>query len=570
MDEQPDMTRKLTAASARVDVEHHHLAELVEFRPDEGIIRLHEQRVVLLSAAAMGLMRKELIDTLGLETARRLFLRFGYADGYHDAVSLRDRSKWSNPLEGLQAGIVLHRLEGIVRAEISVLEHDASAGHFHEDVIWHDSYVAEQHVHHYGTTKTPVCWSLVGYASGYASACLGQEVYFRESECIGQGATQCTVVGKDAKSWGDELEGLRDDFQGGSLGREVERLREAVHQRLQEVDRRERLVAKRERELNLLRERVARHAASKQFVAGSAAMQDVLELAARVAPLDTTVLVYGESGTGKEFIVRMIHDQSPRAGGPFVSINCAALTETLLESELFGHVRGAFTGAVRDKAGLFEVADNGTLFLDEIGEVAPTVQAKLLRALQEREIRRVGAERTIKVNARVVAATNRDLRAAVAAGTFREDLYFRLGAFVITVPPLRERREDIPALVYDFVRRAATRVKKDVETVSAEAMTALMSYRWPGNVRELEHAIERAVIVARGASIRVRELPPEVSQKARQRAPDDDSFDLQAQERATIERALERFRGNRKEAAEALKISTVTLWRKMKQYGLVT
>jgi transcriptional regulator with PAS, ATPase and Fis domain len=264
----------------------------------------------------------------------------------------------------------------------------------------------------------------------------------------------------------------------------------------------------------------------------------------------------------------MIHDQSPRAGGPFVSINCAALTETLLESELFGHVRGAFTGAVRDKAGLFEVAGNGTLFLDEIGEVAPTVQAKLLRALQEREIRRVGAERTIKVNARVVAATNRDLRAAVTAGTFREDLYFRLGAFVITVPPLRDRREDIPPLVHDFVRRAATRVKKDVENVSADAMTALMNYRWPGNVRELEHAIERAVIVARGTSIRLRELPPEVSQKSSQPASGD-SLDLPALERAAIERALERFRGNRREAAEALKISTVTLWRKMKQYGLV-
>jgi transcriptional regulator with PAS, ATPase and Fis domain len=296
-------------------------------------------------------------------------------------------------------------------------------------------------------------------------------------------------------------------------------------------------------------------------------MQEVLELAGRVAPLDTTVLVYGESGTGKEFIVRLIHDQSPRAPGPFVSINCAALTETLLESELFGHVRGAFTGAVRDKAGLFEVAGNGTLFLDEIGEVAPTVQAKLLRALQEREIRRVGAERNIKVNARVVAATNRDLRGAVEAGTFREDLYFRLGAFVITVPPLRERREDIPPLVHDFLGRAATRVKKDVKTVSPDAMTALMNYHWPGNVRELEHAIERAVIVARGNSIKVRELPPEVSQKTRLR-PADDSLDLQAQERAMIERALERFRGNRRQAADALKISTVTLWRKMKQYGL--
>jgi len=551
-----------------IQIEPHHLAEFVDFRSDQGLIRLHEQRVVLLSAAAMGLLRKELIDTLGIETARRLFLRFGYADGYHDAVSLRDRSKWSSPLDGLRAGIVLHRLEGIVRAEILEVDHDGKTGRFHEEVLWHDSYEAEQHVHHYGRTSAPVCWSLVGYASGYASACLGHEIFFRERECLAQGAAKCTVVGKDADGWGDELEALRADFQGESLGREVERLREAVHRRLQDLERRERLVTKRERELNLLRERVARHAASKQFIARSAAMQDVLELAARVAPLDTTVLVYGESGTGKEFIVRMIHDQSPRAAGPFVSINCAALTETLLESELFGHVRGAFTGAVRDKAGLFEVAGNGTLFLDEIGEVAPTVQAKLLRALQEREIRRVGAERTIKVHARVVAATNRDLRAAVDAGSFREDLYFRLGAFVITVPPLRDRREDIPPLVHDFVRRAATRVKKDVENVSSDAMTALMNYSWPGNVRELEHAIERAVIVARGTSIRLRELPPEVSQKSRQRNTGD-SLDLQALERATIERALERFGGNRREAAEALKISTVTLWRKMKQYGLV-
>ncbi len=550
-----------------MDLERLNLASLLDFRPDQGIIRLHEQRVVILSAAAMGLLRKELIDTLGLETARRLMLRFGYADGYHDAVSLRDRSKWENPLEGLRAGAVLHRLEGIVRAEITKVEHDAASGRFEEEVFWHDSYVAEQHVHHYGKGDVPVCWSLAGYASGYVSACLGQEIYFRETECLAQGAARCSVVGRDAASWGDALEALRVDFQSLDLGQEVERLGQAVHKRLQELERRERHVVKRERELNLLRERVARHAASKHFIAGSAAMQEVLELAGRVAPLDTTVLVYGESGTGKEFIVRLIHDQSPRATGPFISINCAALTETLLESELFGHVRGAFTGAVRDKAGLFEVAGNGTLFLDEIGEVAPTVQAKLLRALQEREIRRVGAERNIKVNARVVAATNRDLRAAVEAGTFREDLYFRLGAFVITVPPLRERREDIPPLVHDFLGRAAARVKKDVKTVSADAMTALMNYSWPGNVRELEHAIERAVIVARGDSVKVRELPPEVSQKTRLRATDD-SLDLQAQERAMIERALERFRGNRRQAADALKISTVTLWRKMKQYGL--
>ncbi len=544
-----------------------HLEELLDFRPDQGIIRLHEQRVVILSAAAMGLLRKELVDTLGRERARRLLLRFGFADGYHDAVSLRGRSSWASPIEGLHAGARLHTLEGIVRAEVVRIDHDADSGRFEQEVIWHDSYEAEQHVHHYGPSELPVCWSLIGYTSGYVSACMGQEVYFRETACLGQGARSCRVVGRDAQSWGDDLAAMRDDFQGVDLGHEVERLRDAVAKRAKELERRERLLDRRERELNLLLERANRHAAAKRFIARSAAMQEVLELAARVAPLDTTVLVQGESGTGKEFIVRLIHDQSPRAAAPFVSINCAALTETLLESELFGHVRGAFTGAVRDKAGLFEVAAAGTIFLDEIGEIAPTVQAKLLRALQEREIRRVGGERNIRVHARVVAATNRDLRAAVETGTFREDLYFRLGAFVITVPPLRDRSEDIPPLVQTFLREASGRMKKEVRSVSADAMTALMRYHWPGNVRELEHAIERAVILAHGSSIRVKDLPPEVTRKTR-RQSGDDTLDLHEQERIMIERALERFRGNRRQAAEALKISTVTLWRKMKQYGL--
>jgi DNA-binding NtrC family response regulator len=544
-----------------------HLAELLDFRPDQGVIRLHEQRVVILSAAAMGLLRKELIDTLGVEAAERVTLRFGFADGYHDAVNLRERSTWTDPRQGIRAGAMLQTLEGIVRVDVRKIEYDPASGRFEEEVMWHESYVAEQHVHHYGKSAVPVCWSLVGYASGFVSACLGKEIYFRETSCAAQGARHCVAIGRDAESWGAELEAIRADFQAAIVGHEVERLHEAVSKRLKELDRREQLLERRERELNLLLDRVNRHAAAKHFVAGSQAMQDVLELAARVAPLDTTVLIQGESGTGKEFIVRLIHDQSPRAAAPFVSINCAALTETLLESELFGHVRGAFTGAVRDKAGLFEVAGTGTIFLDEIGEIAPTVQAKLLRALQEREIRRVGAERNIRINARVVAATNRDLRAAVEAGTFREDLYFRLGAFIITVPPLRDRREDIPPLVHQFLVRAAARMKKDVSTVSADAMSALMNYRWPGNVRELEHAVERAVILANGPTIRIRELPPEVTQKSRTRSGDD-TLDLQEQERLMIERALERFQGNRKKAAEALKISTVTLWRKMKQYGL--
>ncbi len=514
----------------------------------------------------MGLMRKELVDTLGQDVARRLLLRFGFADGYHDAVNLREQSGWAAPLDGIRAGATLHSLEGIVRSDVRRMEYDEETGRVGLDVTWHDSYEAEQHLHHYGKTASSVCWSLVGYASGFASACMGKEVYFQETECAGQGSGHCTVVGRDAESWGAEIDAIRADFQAANLGQEVERLRDAISTRLKVLERRERLVERRERELDLLRERVAQRAADKQFIAGSQAMQDVLELAGRVAPLDTTVLVYGESGTGKEFIVRLIHDQSPRAAEPFVSINCAALTETLLESELFGHVRGAFTGAVRDKAGLFEVAQNGTLFLDEIGEVAPTVQAKLLRALQEREIRRVGAERTITVNARIVAATNRDLKAAVEDGTFREDLYFRLGVFVITVPPLRERREDIPPLVHNFMMRAAARMKKDVRAVSADAVSALMNYAWPGNVRELEHAVERAVILANGSSISRSDLPPEVMQHARSRQ--NNALPLQAHERAAIEKALEKHKGNRRRAAASLNISTVTLWRKMKRHGL--
>lgn len=542
------------------------LAELLDFRPDLGVIRLHDERVVILSAAAMGLMKKELIDTFGRDVARRLMLRFGYADGYHDAVNMRERSGWADPLDGLRAGAILHTLEGIARDEIVRLERDET-GRFEMEVKWHESYTAQQQLHHYGPSPEPVCWSLVGYATGYASACLGQEVYFRETECLAQGAKRCTVIGRDAGAWGSEVEQLRDDFQGADLAEEVQRLHAAVRRQAQDLAKRERLLERRERELNLLRERINRHADSHHFVARSPAMQEVLELAGQVAPLDTTVLVFGESGTGKEFVVKMIHEQSRRAAGPFVSVNCAALTETLLESELFGHVRGAFTGAMRDKPGLFEVASNGTLFLDELGEVAPSVQAKLLRALQEREIRRVGGERTIKVNTRVVAATNRDLRAAVTAGTFREDLYFRLSAFVITIPPLRDRREDIPLLAHQFVQRAAARMEKDVRTVSAEAMTLLVNYAWPGNVRELEHAIERSVILARGTTVTVRELPPEVVQ-GRAGIRTIETLDLKKNEQRLIRQALDKFKGNRKRAAHALNISPVTLWRKMKDYGL--
>ena len=543
------------------------LSELFEFCREEGQIRLHELRVVILSAAAMGVLRKELIDALGVETARRWLMRFGYVDGYHDAVSLREQFAWADPLDAVRALPALNTLEGLVHAELSQVAYHRDRRTFDGRLRWRRSYEAEQHLHHFGPGTAPVCWSLAGYASGYASACLDQDIYFREIECVGTGAPHCSLVGKDAAAWGSEAAGFVAEFQGANLAAEIQRLRVAARRQRQDPTEDERLLVERSREIEALRERTSRHARSKRFVVASAAMRLVLELAARVAPLDTTVLVCGESGTGKEFVVRMIHEQSPRASGPLVSVNCAALTETLLESELFGHVRGAFTGAVRDKAGLFELAGDGTLFLDEVGEMTPALQAKLLRALEAKEIRRVGGERSIHVSPRIVAASNRDLREAVASGAFREDLFFRIAAFIITVPPLRERREAIPALAHEFLRRAAKRFKKDVRAISPEAMTVLVNHSWPGNVRELEHAIERAVILAVGTRVTPSGLPPEL-RAGRQIIGPRASLDLRRNERALIEEALRRFRGNRRRAAEALGISTVTLWRRIRFYGL--
>jgi DNA-binding NtrC family response regulator len=543
------------------------LPDLVEFRRGEGQIRFHDERVVVISAAAIGVLRREIIASLGIEAARRILFRFGFTNGYRDAVSLRAGFPWADPLDGVQMGAMLHGLEGAVHADIVRLSRQPASNRFEAESLWRYSYEAEQHLQQFGPAAEPACWTLCGYASGFCSACLGREVYFRETQCAAHSGSHCVVVGKDAESWGDERERLRAEYGGDALLAELEEPNHPAQSGRDSAGPRERRGSGHSRERDVLRERVEQYARRSRMILVSSGMRETLELAARVAPLDTGVLIFGESGTGKEYVVRMIHEQSSRAGQPLVSVNCAALTETLLESELFGHVRGAFTDAIRDKAGLFEVASSGTLFLDEVGEMSAGLQAKLLRALQEREIRRVGSETSIKASPRIVAATNRDLRAAVHAGTFREDLFYRLAAFVIAVPPLRERREAIPALAQEFLQRAAARFDKDLQGIAPDAMRVLLDYDWPGNVRELQHAVERAAILAAGPRITALELPPELRLQDGG-VPVDSRFDLEEHERVLIERALAQFGGNRRRAAEALNISTVTLWRRIKQYGV--
>jgi two-component system response regulator AtoC len=299
-----------------------------------------------------------------------------------------------------------------------------------------------------------------------------------------------------------------------------------------------------------------------------------MDVARKVARHPSTVLITGESGTGKELIARLIHQASPRAGGTFVAVNCGAIPDTLLESELFGHVRGSFTGAATDKPGLFEEAENGTLFLDEIGELPLPLQVKLLRVLQEGEVRRVGANSSRKVDVRVVAATNRDLAADASAGRFREDLYYRVNVVGVKLPPLRERREDIPELALHFVRRHGARLGVRGASIDSAGMRLLAEHSWPGNVRELENVIERALVLSGGEAIGVEHLTDLVSRLRRPAEASSAEGDLSVKrrteelERRLIRRALERTRGNRTRAARLLDLSHRALLYKIRDYGL--
>ena len=307
------------------------------------------------------------------------------------------------------------------------------------------------------------------------------------------------------------------------------------------------------------------------IIGESGRMQEVLALAKRVAPSDATVLIRGESGTGKELIARAIHFNSPRASGPLVNLNCAALPEQLLESELFGHEKGAFTGAVGQRKGRFEQADGGSIFLDEIGDLSPALQVKLLRVLQERQFERVGGNRTLTVNVRVLAATHRELERAMREGTFRDDLYYRLNVVTIQIPPLRERREDISLLLDHFLRKFAAKNRRDVTGLTAAARDALLKYDYPGNVRELENIVERAILLCRGRVIDLEDLPATVrpgQRSAGEPLPKDLPGVLADIERQAIESALERSGGVQTQAAEALGISERVLRYKMKKYGL--
>ena len=401
--------------------------------------------------------------------------------------------------------------------------------------------------------------------------------------------TDCNIPGVDALRTSDEARKINPDMaivimtSFGTIETAVKAIRAGAYDYLAKpVDPDqlavliERISERRDliRENTELKEMLIERYKFDEIVSTSHAMEEVLNMAGRVAASSATVLLRGESGTGKELIAKAIHFHSPRANGPLIKVNCAALPETLLESELFGHEKGAFTGATTRRIGRFEAADRGTLFLDEIGELTPGMQVKLLRVLQEREFERLGGNETIKVDVRVIAATNRDIEKAVKEGTFREDLYYRLNVVSIVIPPLRERKEDVPALLDFFIKKYNAENKKSITGISAETRDLLMRYGYPGNVRELENIIERAVVLSKKGIITTADLPIHVRTSASEEElsaePLKGSLNetLETIERSIIQEALKASGNVQTRAAEKLGISERVLRYKLKKYKL--
>jgi len=317
-----------------------------------------------------------------------------------------------------------------------------------------------------------------------------------------------------------------------------------------------------------IRQRLKDRFSFDQLVGKSPKMQQIYEIIDRISTGSPTVLIQGESGTGKELVANVIHQNSVRRDKPFIPVNCGAIAEGLLESELFGHVKGAFTGAIKDNIGLFKAADGGTLFLDEIAEVPPALQVKLLRALQERKIRPVGDTHEFGIDVRVIAATNKELEHAIENKTFRKDLYYRLNVISIHLPPLREIKEDIPHLVQHFMKKFSKETHRQVSRIAPEALDLLMGYDWPGNVRQLENIIERGFALGEGDMICVRDLPSEIREMDRQMNISDANLNLVENEKVLIRRALQQTLGNKAEAAQLLGINITTVYRKMEKYRI--
>lgn len=449
------------------------LKSMIRFEGETGSIWLGQQRMILLHASAFGSMRSELIDSFGEDYARGVLLRMGYTAAQSDAQLARKIRSQADLASMFLVGPQLHALEGVVSVEPVKLEMDLETGHFYGEFTWRNSFEAAEHLRLYGLATQPVCWNLLGYATGYTSTFMGRPVYFKEVECVGCGDKQCRIVGKPLAEWENAQE-LKALYSLESMAAKLSSLEE---------------------EVRFLRKEITSRARPEHIIAESAPIKEIMYLLGKAAATDVTVLMLGETGVGKEVFSQALHQLGKRRDGPFIAVNCAALPRDLVESELFGVEKGGYTGADKSRPGRFERAHGGSLFLDELGELNERAQAKLLRAIQTGEFERVGGTEKIKVDVRLIAATNANLQERVKLGSFRADLYYRLNVFPIAIPPLRERLADLPGLIRKFIERYNTKYGKQVQGISDQTLRRFMAYQWPGNIRELENIIERGVIL---------------------------------------------------------------------------
>ncbi|MBN1292983.1 MAG: sigma 54-interacting transcriptional regulator [Candidatus Latescibacteria bacterium] len=526
-------------------------SELIHY--SDGQIDIASRRLLLQDFQALGQLQRDLIHMFGWDQSKRVITRYGYFWGQSDASSMQHMFHWDDHTEIIKTAAQLLTLQGVAKTNLEIIMFDVPKSEVHIKCMWTHSGVAEAYLAEMSKSQEPVCWLLTGYMSGYATHILGKSVYFIEDSCVAAGASLCSATGKDIDTWGSEIKPHIEFFHTMDIQGSIER----YTRRIEEIE--NKLVLQKS-----LLDRALTGSSIGNVEIKSLQFQQIILLANKVAKYDSSVLLTGETGVGKDLLARHIYTFSPRSKGPFVAINCAALTDTLLESELFGHKAGSFTGATRDKRGLFEEADGGVIFLDEIGDISPAMQSKLLRVLQEREILRVGDTKPVKVDFRLISATNRDLEKAVSSGLYREDLFYRLQVIHIIIPPLRERREDIPPLARYFVEKQSKKLNKKNLTLDSKCIDYLLSYSWPGNIRELENAIEHAAIMCPENVILPEHFPVKIIKQTTQKTSRVSSnLSLETAEFEHIRKVLAITNGNREEAAKILKIGIATLYRKL-------
>ena len=554
------------AMSGKNLIERFNLRSKLKFDMERGRIWLGENRMLLFHAKALSAMRRELFETMGPERARGVMLRMGFATGREDAdLACKLLGGEAEDFDVFSIGPALHGFEGIVKSAITEADIDWEQGLFTGRVELTGSWEAESHIEQFGVGNECACWSVAGHASGYVSQFFKRFIVFREVECVARGDARCVLHAKPAEAMGDDP--YLDLFKG----------EEAASFRRMEA------------QLAEMRGRAPTRPAPGRLVGDSPGFRAAFDKAAKAANSRINVLLLGETGVGKEMFARWLHESGDRADKPFLAVNCGAIPNDLIESELFGVRRGAYTGAEQSRPGRFERADGGTLLLDEVGDLTLAAQVKLLRVLQTGEVERLGDDQVRKVDVRLIAATNVDLKKAIAAGRFRADLYYRLATYPVEIPPLRERAADIPLLARAMVEKFEPVYGKKLIGFSGRALQALRDYDWPGNVRELENLIERAVLLApAGGVIEVGDLfmdgqPVDIAGAVVDRfgqvggpaeTPVDDdcarlldakNFDLQAHEDRLLRLAVERAGGNLVHAARLLGVTRRQLAYRLKR-----